>query len=140
VATVETARARLRGAGGGPAAVLTPLEVLRQVGGAELAAIAGAVVEARRRSIPVVLDGFVACASVAPLARTRADALTHCVAGHRSAEPGHGRLLERLGLEPLLDLGMRLGEASGALTAVPILRLAAASVVDVATFEEWGLE
>ncbi|HEX7248306.1 MAG TPA: nicotinate-nucleotide--dimethylbenzimidazole phosphoribosyltransferase [Actinomycetota bacterium] len=118
---------------------LAPLDALRHVGGAELVAIAAAVVEARRRSLPVVLDGFVVCAAVAPLHVAAPGVLDHCIAAHRSAEPGHGALLDRLGLDPLLDLGLRLGEGSGALIAVPIVRLAAASVTDVATFEEWGL-
>jgi nicotinate-nucleotide--dimethylbenzimidazole phosphoribosyltransferase len=128
---VEAASARARG--------LPPLDVLREVGGAELVAIAGAAVEARRRSMPVVLDGFVVGASVAPLHVAHPGALDHCLAGHRSAEAGHALLLERLAMTPLLDLGLRLGEGSGALVAVPIVRLAAAAVTDVATFEEWGL-
>ena len=131
VAAVEAAIMRVGGLG------LAPLEVLREVGGAELVAIAAAVVEARRRSIPVVLDGFVVGAAVASLHAARPGALDHCLAGHRSAEPGHGVLLERLGLDPLIDLELRLGEASGALVAVPIVRLAATAVTDVATFEEW---
>lgn len=117
-----------------------PVEKLRQVGGPEMAALSGAVAEARRRSIPVVLDGFVVGAAVAPLHVLRPGVLGHCVAGHRSPEPGHGRLLRRLELQPLLDLGMRLGEGSGALAAVPLIKLAAASVTDVFTFDEWGLE
>jgi len=117
----------------------SPLEILRQVGGAELAAIAGAMTEARARSIPVLLDGFVVTAAVAPLAMLYAGALDNALAGHRSPEPGHAMLLDKLGLEPLLDLNMRLGEASGALAALPLVRLAATVVVDVATFEEWGL-
>jgi nicotinate-nucleotide--dimethylbenzimidazole phosphoribosyltransferase len=121
------------------AEVHDPIEVLRQVGGAELVALAGACTEARRRSMPVLLDGYVVTAAVAPLAVASPDALTHCLAAHRSPEPGHGRLLEHLGLDPLLDLGLRLGEASGALLAVPIVRMAAAAVTDVATFSEWGL-
>ena len=116
-----------------------PIEILRQLGGAEMVAIAGATVETRRRSIPVVLDGFVVGAAVAPLAVARAGSLDHCLAGHVSAEPGHRRLLERLALKPLLDLGLRLGEGSGALAALPLVRLAAACVIDVATFDEWGL-
>jgi len=132
VAAVEAARARIPDDA-------APLEVLRQVGGAELAAIAGAMVEARARSIPVLLDGFVVTAAVAPLAVLHPGALDNCIAGHRSPEPGHSMLLDKLGLEPLLDLGMRLGEASGALAALPLVRLAATVVVDVATFEEWGL-
>jgi len=118
---------------------VTPIEALREVGGAELAAIAGAVMAARRRGLPVVLDGFIVTAAVAPLAAAQPGALRHCIAGHCSAEPGHRRLLEYLGLNPLLDLDLRLGEGSGALAAVPLVRMAAAAVIDVATFEEWGL-
>jgi nicotinate-nucleotide--dimethylbenzimidazole phosphoribosyltransferase len=132
VAAVEAARSRLRESAG-------PIEILREVGGAELAATAGAIVEARVRSIPIVLDGFVVTASAAPLEALVQGALDHCIAGHRSPEPGHSLLLEKLAKEPLLDLGMRLGEGSGALAAVPIVRLAAAAVVEVSTFEEWGL-
>jgi nicotinate-nucleotide--dimethylbenzimidazole phosphoribosyltransferase len=116
-----------------------PVECLRQLGGSEMAAIAGAVVEARLHRIPVVLDGFVVTAAVAPLEVVAPGALEHCVAGHRSPEPGHQLLLEKLGKEPLLDLGLRLGEGSGALAAVPLIRMAARAVVDVPTFEEWSL-
>jgi nicotinate-nucleotide--dimethylbenzimidazole phosphoribosyltransferase len=129
---VDAARARIAGA--------SPIEVLREVGGSELVAIAGAVVEARIRSVPVVLDGFVVCASVAPLHASDPRALDHCIAGHRSPEPGHRLLLEAFGKRPLLDLEMRLGEGSGALAAVPLVKLAAAAVTEVATFEEWGVE
>jgi nicotinate-nucleotide--dimethylbenzimidazole phosphoribosyltransferase len=116
-----------------------PLEILREVGGAELLAIAAATAEARRRSLPVLLDGYVVGAAVAPLAVASRGALDHCLASHRSAEPGHRLLLDRLGMRPLLDLDLRLGEGSGALVAIPIVRLAAAAVTDVATFEERGL-
>jgi nicotinate-nucleotide--dimethylbenzimidazole phosphoribosyltransferase len=132
VAVVEAARRRMRGISG-------PLEILRQVGGAELVAIAGAIVESRMRSIPVVLDGFVVTAAAAPLEATRPGALDHCLAGHCSGEPGHRLLLDKLGKPPLLDLGLRLGEGTGALAAVPLVRLAAACVTDVATFSEWGV-
>jgi nicotinate-nucleotide--dimethylbenzimidazole phosphoribosyltransferase len=117
-----------------------PLEILRELGGAELVAIAGAVIEARMRSIPVLLDGFVVTSAVAPLEVAHPGALDHCWSGHVSGEAGHRLLLEKLGMEPLLDLGLRLGEGSGALLALPLVRLAAACVVDVATFEEWGLD
>ena len=119
---------------------VSPLEALRRLGGRELAAMAGAVAAARRRRLPVVLDGFIATAAVAPLAVARPGSLDHCIAGHCSAEPGHERLLKALGLDPLLRLDLRLGEGSGALVAVPIIRMAAAAVVEVATFEEWGLQ
>jgi nicotinate-nucleotide--dimethylbenzimidazole phosphoribosyltransferase len=115
-----------------------PLEVLRQLGGWELAAIAGAVIEARQRSIPVLLDGFVVTSAVMPLEMAHPGFLDHCWPAHVSAEPGHRRLVERLGRAPILDLEMRLGEASGALVALPVLDLAARSVVEVATFDEWG--
>ena len=119
---------------------VAPLEALRRLGGLELAAMAGAVAAARRRRLPVVLDGFIATAAVAPLAVARPGALDHCIAGHCSAEPGHERALEALGLDPLMRLDLRLGEGSGALVAVPIIRMAAAAVTEVATFEEWGLQ
>jgi nicotinate-nucleotide--dimethylbenzimidazole phosphoribosyltransferase len=117
-----------------------PLEALRQLGGGELVALAGAVVEARLRSIPVVLDGFIATAAVLPLEAAVPGALDHCIASHLSSEPGHRLMLEWLGKEPLLSLDLRLGEGSGALLAVPLIRMAAAAVVEVATFAEWGLE
>ena len=116
----------------------SPLEALRRLGGAELVAMAGAAVEARRRSIPVILDGFIATAALLPLELSIPGALDHVVAGHVSAEGGHRRLLDRLGKRPLLELDLRLGEASGALVALPLLRLATAAVVDVATFGEFG--
>jgi nicotinate-nucleotide--dimethylbenzimidazole phosphoribosyltransferase len=119
------------------AGVTDPLEVLREVGGAELVAMAAACVAARHRGLPVVLDGYVVTASVLPLVAVRPDALAHCIAGHCSAEPGHRRVLARLGLEPLLDLGMRLGEGSGAMAAVPLVAMACAGVVEVPTFGEW---
>lgn len=116
-----------------------PLEVLRQVGGHELVALAGAAFEARLASLPLVLDGFVVTAALAPLEAISPGALDHCVAGHCSSEPGHRLLLDKLGKRPLLDLDLRLGEASGALAAVPLIALAAAAVVEVATFDEWGV-
>jgi nicotinate-nucleotide--dimethylbenzimidazole phosphoribosyltransferase len=127
---VEQATGRLSGAA-------DPLEILREVGGSELVAVAAATVAARLRSIPVVLDGYVVTAAVAPLVELNRAALEHCIAGHRSAEPGHGRLLQRLGMVPLLDLDMRLGEGSGALAAVPLIALACAGVAAVPTFAEW---
>jgi nicotinate-nucleotide--dimethylbenzimidazole phosphoribosyltransferase len=116
-----------------------PLEVLRRLGGRELAAMAGAVLAARHRRIPVVLDGFISCAAVAVLARATPGALDHCVAGHRSAEAGHARLLEALGLEPLLALEMRLGEGSGAALALGVLQGAIACHSGMATFAEAGV-
>lgn len=117
---------------------LLPLQALQELGGAELAALGGAVLEARRQSIPVLLDGFVVTAAVTPLELARAGALDHCWPGHLSPEPGHRILLERLNRPPILDLEMRLGEASGALAALPVVRLAVAAVLNVATFDEVG--
>lgn len=113
-----------------------PIEALRRVGGRELAAMAGAVLAARQKRIPVILDGFVTTAAVGVLERMVPGALDHCVAGHVSGEPGHRRMLERLGKEPLLDIGMRLGEASGAAVALGILRCALAAHNGMATFDE----
>jgi nicotinate-nucleotide--dimethylbenzimidazole phosphoribosyltransferase len=114
-----------------------PVDVMREVGGAELTAMAAAVVEARLRHLPVLLDGFIVTAAVAPLVAAARDALAHCWAGHRSAEAAHGRLLDTLGLTPLLVLDLRLGEASGALAALPLVRMACAGVSEVPTFGEW---
>ena len=120
-------------------ALRDPLEAARLVGGRELAAILGAVLEARLRSIPVLLDGFVATAAAAPLARLVDGGLAHALAGHVSAEAQHRRLLGLLGLDPILDLDMRLGEASGACLAVNILRGALACHAGMATFAEAGV-
>jgi nicotinate-nucleotide--dimethylbenzimidazole phosphoribosyltransferase len=114
-----------------------PIEVMRQAGGAELTAMAAATIAARLRSIPVVLDGYVVASAMLPLHAARPGALDHCIVGHCSAEPGHRRILETIAKAPLLDLGMRLGEGSGAMMAVPIIRAACDAVVDVATFSEW---
>ena len=119
------------------AGVTDPIDVLREVGGCELVAIAAAVVAARRRSLPVVLDGYVVTASVLPLVMIEPAALDHCIVGHCSSEPGHRRLLERLGKRPLLDLDMRLGEGSGAMAAVPLVAMACAGITEVPTFAEW---
>ena len=116
-----------------------PLEALRRVGGRELAAIFGATLAARFRKVPVLLDGFVATAAVAPLGRIAPNGLAHVIAGHVSAEAQHRRLLDALGLVPVLDLGMRLGEASGACLAVNILKAALVCHSGMATFAEAGV-
>jgi nicotinate-nucleotide--dimethylbenzimidazole phosphoribosyltransferase len=116
-----------------------PLRVAACMGGRELAAIAGSVLAARSRCIPVLLDGFVATSAVLPLARLAPDALDHCRAGHVSAEAGHRALLAEIKLDPLLDLGMRLGEGSGAGTAILLLRAALACHNAMATFSEAGV-
>lgn len=116
-----------------------PLLALQYVGGRELAAMFGATVAARRRQIPVLLDGFVVTAAAAVLARLAEGGLDHVVAGHVSAEAQHRRLLGLVGLAPLLDLGMRLGEGSGACVAINVLRAALACHNGMATFAEAGL-
>lgn len=116
-----------------------PLVTAMSLGGRELAAIAGAVLAARARCIPVLLDGFVATAAVLPLARLQPDSLAHCRAGHVSAELGHRELLRELELAPLLDLNMRLGEGSGAGVAILLLRAALACHGGMATFAEAGV-
>lgn len=126
-------------AGVGRHAGADPIEVLRRLGGRELAAMAGAVVQARRLRVPVLLDGYVVTAAVAPLQVAAPGALDHCLSAHVSAEPGHRRLVERLGLRPLLDLGMRLGEGSGAALAVGLLKAAVACHTGMATFAEAGV-
>ena len=113
-----------------------PLRAAAALGGRELAAILGATLAARHAHIPVLIDGFVSTAAVAPLKKLRGDALDHAVAGHMSAEAGHRLLLKELGLQPLLDLGMRLGEGSGAAIAVLVLRAALACHTGMATFAE----
>lgn len=121
------------------AAPRSAFETLRRVGGREIAAIAGAVLRARQLRIPVILDGFISCAAIAPLAAAAPDIVDHCIAGHCSAEPGHGLLLDRLGMEPLLRLGMRLGEGSGAAVAANIVRSALAAHAHMATFAQAGV-
>ena len=116
-----------------------PLELLCRLGGNELAAIAGAVLAARMGRVPVLLDGFACTAAAAVLHAAAPGALDHCLVAHCSAEPGHRRLLERLDKKPLLDLGMRLGEASGAALAIGLVRAAAACHGGMATFGEAGV-
>jgi nicotinate-nucleotide--dimethylbenzimidazole phosphoribosyltransferase len=116
-----------------------PLAVAAALGGRELAAMLGATLRARQTGTPVLLDGFVGTAAVAPLARLCADALDHCRAAHVSAEAAHRDLLGELRLAPLLDLGMRLGEASGAAVAILIARAALACHAGMATFGEAGV-
>jgi nicotinate-nucleotide--dimethylbenzimidazole phosphoribosyltransferase len=116
-----------------------PLSGALALGGRELAAILGAALAARHRRIPVLLDGFVCVTAVAPLIKLRADALDHTMAAHVSAEAAHRMLLAELRLDPLLDLGMRLGEGSGAALAVSVLRAALACHAGMATFTEAGV-
>lgn len=121
------------------AALPDPLAVLTALGGHELAAITGAVIASRLAHIPVVLDGYACTAAAAVLHAVEPGLLDHCVVAHRSAEPGHARLLEAIGKDPLLDLGMRLGEASGAALSLSLLKAACACHDGMATFAEAGV-
>jgi len=130
---VTAAVARHRDAAG------NPLELLRRLGGNEMAAIAGAVLAARMGRVPVVLDGFTCTAAAAALYAIDRRALDHCIVAHVSAEPGHARLLDHIGKRALFDLGMRLGEGSGATLALMILKAAVACHTGMATFAGAGV-
>ncbi|HYD69110.1 nicotinate-nucleotide--dimethylbenzimidazole phosphoribosyltransferase [Azospirillum sp.] len=122
-----------------PTAKDDPFEALRCLGGYELAAIAGAILAARMARVPVLLDGYACTAAAAVLFKADRRALDHCVVAHRSVEPGHTRLLEVIGKQPVLDLGMRLGEGSGAALAINIVKAAAACHAGMATFASAGV-
>ena len=113
-----------------------PLEVLRRLGGREIAAMAGAIMAARLERIPVVLDGYVVTAAAAILHALNPASIDHCIAGHLSAEGAHADVLKRLGKKPLLDLGLRLGEGTGAALAVGVMKAALACHRDMATFDQ----
>jgi nicotinate-nucleotide--dimethylbenzimidazole phosphoribosyltransferase len=133
------AEAISRGMAANQKAATTGLEILAAFGGREMAAIAGAVLEARHRRIPVLLDGFISTASALPIFKDNATGLHHCQISHRSTEPGHSLIIDHLGLSPLLELDLRLGEGSGAATAFPLVRAAIASHSGMATFTEAGV-
>ena len=116
-----------------------PVEVLRQLGGREIAAMAGAILAARHHRIPVLLDGFICCAAALVLHRAAPGVLDHAVAGHQGAEAAHLRLLAALDKTPLLSLGLRLGEGSGAALAIGVLKGALACHAGMATFDEAGV-
>jgi nicotinate-nucleotide--dimethylbenzimidazole phosphoribosyltransferase len=116
-----------------------PLEVLRRLGGREIAAMAGAILAARLNRVPVLLDGYVATSAAAVLYKFDKTALDHCMAAHVSAEPAHRKLLTAIGKEPLLDLGMRLGEASGAALAAGLVKAAINTHNDMSTFSSAGV-
>ena len=132
LSAVERGLARHRG-------LTDPLETLAALGGLEIAALAGTMLAAASARVPILLDGFIT--TVAALAAARLDPALppYLIAAHRSPEPGHAVVLEALGLTPLLDLGLRLGEASGAAFALPLVRAAVAILRDVATFDEAGV-
>jgi nicotinate-nucleotide--dimethylbenzimidazole phosphoribosyltransferase len=135
VTVVERALA-LHGLTGG---VADPIEALAAVGGLEHAALAGFILGAAALRVPVVLDGVIAGSAALVAAALAPDCVAACVAGHRSAEPGHARALEHLGLEPLVDLRLRLGEGSGAVLALPLVQSAVRALRDVATFDSAGV-
>jgi nicotinate-nucleotide--dimethylbenzimidazole phosphoribosyltransferase len=117
----------------------TPLELLGRLGGLELAAIAGAFLTAAQRGVPVLVDGFIVGASALVAVRIQPEVRDWLLFSHGSAEPGHRHMMAALDADPLLDLGLRLGEASGAATAVPLLRLACILHQQMATFGEAGV-
>ncbi|MFI6512109.1 nicotinate-nucleotide--dimethylbenzimidazole phosphoribosyltransferase [Streptosporangium sp. NPDC050855] len=125
--------------GPGEAPPVPALETLAAVGGLEHAAIAGFVLGGAALRVPVILDGVIAGAAALAAAALAPDAVDHCVAGHRSAEPGHAIALEHLGLRPLIELGMRLGEGTGGLLAHPLVCAAARVMHEVATFDSAGV-
>ena len=115
---------------------LDPFELLRQLGGREMVAMVGAIARARALKIPVILDGFICCASAAVLEKTKNGLLDHCVAGHLSSEGAHISILELLNKKPIIDLNLRLGEASGGALAINIMKSALACHNGMASFEE----
>lgn len=117
----------------------TGMDVLRCLGGREIAAMAGSIARARVRGIPVILDGYIGCAAAACLLQDVPAALDHAIAGHCSAEGAHPVLLQKLGKEPLLSLGLRLGEGSGAALAINILKGAVVCHSGMSTFAEAGV-
>jgi len=119
--------------------LLDPLEVLRCLGGRELAAMTGAILRARLLRIPVILDGFICTAAASVLEFAQRGALDHCIAGHVSAEAAHGQLLQAIGKEPVLALGLRLGEGSGAALAIGVMKGAVACHSGMSTFAEAGV-
>ncbi|MGV6872359.1 nicotinate-nucleotide--dimethylbenzimidazole phosphoribosyltransferase [Pseudochelatococcus sp. B33] len=116
-----------------------PLEVLRRLGGREIAAAAGAILAARLEHIPVLLDGYVITAAAAVLHAVDPSSIDHCLAGHVSAEGAHAEVLERIGKKPLLSLGLSLGEGTGAALAAGIVKAAAACHGEMATFKQAGV-
>jgi nicotinate-nucleotide--dimethylbenzimidazole phosphoribosyltransferase len=115
------------------------VDILARLGGLEIAALVGAILAASARGVPVVLDGFITGAAALVAARLVPDLPPRLIASHQSAEPGHRIVLETLGLDPLLELGMRLGEGSGAALAIPIVVAAARILGEMATFADAGI-
>lgn len=122
------------------AADADPVDVLAEVGGLEHAGLVGFILGAASRRTPVLLDGVIAGSAALVAHALSPEAIDHCIAGHRSVEPAHAIALERLGLRPLVDLDLRLGEGSGAVLAVPLVRSAAAVLTEMATFADAGID
>jgi len=120
-------------------ALVSPLEILRHVGGFEIAALSGAYIASAQAGLPVLVDGFIASTAALLALRICPDAAAWFFYGHVSAEPGYVHLMQALNARPLVSLDMRLGEGSGAAVALPILRLAAALHGQMATFSEAGV-
>ncbi len=116
-----------------------PLELLRRLGGREIAAMVGAIIATRIQGIPMLIDGYIASSAAAIVQAVNPQGLDHCLAAHCSAEPAHKALLEKLGKKPLLDLGLRLGEGSGAALAIGIIQASANLHNGMATFEQAGV-
>jgi nicotinate-nucleotide--dimethylbenzimidazole phosphoribosyltransferase len=134
VGVIEAALARI-----GPGAADDPAALLAEVGGLEIAALAGFVVGGASHRVPVIVDGVIALAALLVADRLCPGAAAYVIAGHRSTEPGATIALDHLGLEPLLDLGLRLGEGSGACLALPIVEAAARILDEMATFDTAGI-
>lgn len=110
-----------------------PLDVLRLFGGRDLAGIVGAIIAARHQRIPVILDGYVVCAAAAVLHEIDADAVSHCISAHVTAEPAHRALLDRLDMQPVLDFGLNIGDGTGGAFAMHVLKAAAAGLSTLKT-------
>lgn len=135
-ATLAAKTAIVRGAAARIPPGASPIAVLAEVGGLEIAALAGFLVGGAAAGVPVIVDGVIAqSAALAAVAETP-EVAGYLVAGHRSAEPGSDAALRHLGLAPLLDLGMRLGEGSGATLAIPLVQSAAVVLREMATFDD----
>lgn len=116
-----------------------PLELLRRLGGFDIAASAGAYITAAQRGLPILVDGFIMTSAALAAVRLNPGVRDWMLFSHKSAEPGHRHMMQALGADPYLDLGLRLGEATGAIPLVPLLRLACAVHQQMATFEEAGV-
>ena len=134
VSVIDAALARI-----GPAASDDPIGLLAEVGGLEIAALAGFIVGGASHRVPVIVDGVIALAALLVARELCPDAVSYVIAGHRSTEPGATIALEHLGLEPILDLGLRLGEGSGACLALPVVEAAARILNEMATFDAAGI-